>query len=248
MSRKGFTLIELIISTSIVSILAILLFLGVNSYIDAGKRMAEINAGKTLINAIHAYAADNNGRVIKAIDPFPGRVVDNKGKPVMSHAARRWPWRLAPYFNYNIETLLVNNKKAAPIDNIMHSYLVTVFTTLGMNGLFVGGKYGTGMSPDNPRVTQRLGNFCITNITQPHTPSKLIVFTSATMQGSPHTGSFDVTGPGIGAVGEVDYKYQNKAVVVYFDGHIELNTKEELRDMRRWSNLASLQDNPNWNW
>jgi prepilin-type N-terminal cleavage/methylation domain-containing protein/prepilin-type processing-associated H-X9-DG protein len=256
LSRKnGFTLIELLVSITITTTLAMLLFLGVKSFIKAGQRAAEISAGKTLISAFHAYAADNNGKLLKAMDPNPGRIVDNTGKPVMSHAARRWPWRVAPYIGYDVNTLMVNNMKNVSIKDPMFSYYVSVFSTLGMNGLFVGGKYGTGMSPDNPRVVSRLGNFCVTTIAQPFKPSILIVFASGKMQGAPVqtpgiplTGSFDITGPGIGAVGDVDYKYNDKAVVVYFDGHVELNTKEELRDMRRWSNLAAIQDNPNWNW
>jgi prepilin-type N-terminal cleavage/methylation domain-containing protein/prepilin-type processing-associated H-X9-DG protein len=251
--NKAYTLIELLVSITIVSVLTVIMFLGVKSYIKSGQRAAELSAGKTLISAFHAYAADNSGRLLKAMDPNPGRVIDNNGKPIMSHAAKRWPWRLAPYFNYDVKIHLVDNKSKISPDDPMYSYLVTVFPTFGMNGIFVGGKYGTGMAPDNPRAVNRFGSFCVTTISQPYTPSKLIVFASAKMQGPvapnlPTTGCFDIAGPGIGAVGEVDYKYSNKAVVVYFDGHVELNSEEELKDMRRWSNLAAIQDNPNWNW
>lgn len=242
---RGFSLIELLVSIAITAILATLLFYGVKGYINSGKKAAEISAGKTLISAFQAYAADNNGQIIKAMDPKPGKVLDKNGKLVMSHAAKRWPWRLAPYFDYNIDNiLLVNNKEAAPADNAMYSYLVTVFTTLGMNGTFVGGKFGTGMAPDHPR--NKRGAFCVTTIAQPYAPSKLIVFASGKMQNAPHPGCFDIGPESTGAVGEVDYKYSDRAVVVYFDGHVELNTKEELKDMRRWSNLAAAQDNPDW--
>jgi prepilin-type processing-associated H-X9-DG protein len=246
-NSEAFSLIEISVSVTITTILMTFLFLGTKSYIKSGQKAAELSAGKNLIEAFHAYAIDNGGKLIKAMDPNPGQVFDNKGKPVMSHAAKRWPWRLAPYFGNNIDILLVNNKEAAPTNSPMHSYLITVFPTFGMNGIFVGGKYGTGMAPDHPRAVSRFGNFCVTTIAQPHTPSKLIVFASAKMFGAPHPGCFDIAGPGIGAVGEVDYKYGNKAVVVYFDGHVELNSEEELKDMRRWSNLAAIQDNPNWN-
>ena len=223
---RGFTLIELLVSIAIVSILATLLFLGVKSYIKSGQRAAEVAAGRTLMSAFHTYAADNGGKVIKALDPKPGSVIDNTGKPVMSHAARRWPWRLAPYFDYNVNVLIVNNKEAAPVDDRMFSYLVTVFTTLGMNGTYVGGK----------DTSLRIEPKHVTNILQPHKPSELIVFASAKMEGAPHPGCFDVGPDGSGAVGTVDYKYSDKAVVAYFDGHVELNTEEQLKDVRRWSN------------
>jgi prepilin-type N-terminal cleavage/methylation domain-containing protein/prepilin-type processing-associated H-X9-DG protein len=246
---RGFSLIELLTTIAVIVVLTAIGFAGYSKYIDSAKRGKEAHAGRALIAGFHAYAADNGGRILKAMDPNPGKVVDNQNKPVMVHAARRYPWRLAPYIDYNVDSIImVNNTKAAPKNSPMYSYLVTVFPTFGMNGVFVGGKYGTSMSPDHPRALERLGNFCVTNITQPHKPSQLIVFASAKMYGAPHTGCFDISGPGIGAVGEIDFKYNNRAVVCYFDGHIELNTVEDLKDMRRWSNQAATQDNPNWMW
>jgi len=245
-NASGFSLIELLVTIGVIIVLAAIGFSVYTSSLISAQRGKELHAGRVLIAGFHAYAADNGGRLLKAMDPNPGKVVDNKGKPVMSHAARRWPWRLAPYIDYNVDMFMVNNLEAAPAGDPMYSYLVTVFPTFGMNGTFVGGKYGTAMAPDHPR--NKRGSFCVINITQPHTPSKLIVFASAKMQGAPHPGCFDVSAPGIGAVGEVNYKYSDKSVVVYFDGHVELNTSEQLKDMRRWSNLAALQDNPNWTW
>jgi len=243
---RGFSLIELLAVIAIISVLSAIGITGYSKYIESANRSKEIHAGRALMAGFHAYSADNSGKIIKAIDPNPGKVVDNNGKPVMSHAARRWPWRLAPYIDYNVDMIMVNNKDAAPKDNAMYSYLVTVFPTFGMNGTFVGGKFGTSMSPDHPRNSR--GAFCVTTIAQPVEPSKLIVFTSAKMQNAPHPGCFDISAPGLGAVGEVDYKYNDKAVVAYFDGHVELNSPDQLKDMRRWSNLAAINNNPNWSW
>jgi hypothetical protein len=44
----------------------------------------------------------------------------------------------------------------------------------------------------------------------------------------------------------VDFRYNGKAVVACLDGHVELLTREEMRDMRRWSNLHAQSDDPNF--
>jgi len=231
---RAFTLIELLVSIAVITILAAIGFSGYSSYIKSAEKGREVHAGRALMAGFHAYAADNGGRLIKAMDPKPGKVLDDKGKPVMSHAAKRWPWRLAPYIDYSINILMVNNQKAAPPDDSMYSYLVTVFTTFGMNGTYVGGKYGTPVSPD------RGNKSVVTNITQVNEPSKLVVFAISKMEGAEHRGCFDVAGPETrGAVGEVDYRYNNKAVVAYFDGHVELNSKQELSNTERWNNFAT---------
>jgi prepilin-type N-terminal cleavage/methylation domain-containing protein/prepilin-type processing-associated H-X9-DG protein len=238
---RGFTLVELLVVIAILTILSCLAFYGYSNLLDSGKKAAEVNAARTLIAGFHAYAADNNGRILRGMDPSAKDVVDDRGKPVMSHAARRYAWRIAPYIDYNVDNvLLVNNKEAAPKDKPMYSYLVTVFTTLGMNTVHVGGKYGTAQGPDNPRIKNI---DCVTNITQVHKPSKLVVFASAKMgDDPPHKGAFEVSLDGKGTVGKVDFKYGNKAVVAHFDGHVALLGKEELSDKSRWSNKAALEE------
>jgi prepilin-type N-terminal cleavage/methylation domain-containing protein len=243
---RAFSLVELVVTVAIITILCSLSFYGYSKFIDSGKKAAEVSAARNLIAGFHAYAADNGGKILAGIDNKPPRLIDDRGKPVMPQAARRYAWRIAPYIDYNVDkVLLVNNKDAAPKDNGMYSYLVTVFTTFGMNTIYVGGKYGTAMAPDHPR--NKNGNFCVTHITQAYNPSKLIVFASATMgNDAPHAGAFEVSLNGTGTVGKVDFKYNDKAVVAHFDGHVKLLDKDDLSDMRRWSNLAAIQDDPNW--
>ncbi len=43
--------------------------------------------------------------------------------------------------------------------------------------------------------------------------------------------------------GQVDARHFDKAVTVLFDGHVEMQSIQDLRDMRTWSNLATT---PNW--
>ena len=121
---RGFTLVELLVVIAVLTILCSLTFYGYSSVIKSGQKAAEVSAARTLIAGFHAYAADNNGRILAGMEKNPKGVVDDKGKPVMSHAARRYAWRIAPYIDYNVDNvLLVNNKKAAPKDDPMYSYL-----------------------------------------------------------------------------------------------------------------------------
>mgnify|MGYP001492408586 CR=1 FL=1 len=46
------------------------------------------------------------------------------------------------------------------------------------------------------------------------------------------------------AYGMVDFRYFNRAATAMFDGHVEPQTPDQLRDMRKWSNFANR---PDWN-
>lgn len=45
--------------------------------------------------------------------------------------------------------------------------------------------------------------------------------------------------------GNVDPRWDGKAVVACLDGHSELLSLRELTDMTRWSNAAATEGNPN---
>jgi prepilin-type N-terminal cleavage/methylation domain-containing protein/prepilin-type processing-associated H-X9-DG protein len=249
-NARGFTLIELLVVLAVIIILTVLGFYGYRKIIESSKQGKEIHAARALLAGFHAYAVDNNGKVIPGYENRPKDVKDDKGQPIrFGSAAARYPWRIGPYIDYNVDNiLLVNNTKMAPKNDPMYQYLVTVYPSLGMNVYYVGGHYGGSYSPDHPRFRSKFGNSVVTNILQPHTPSKLIVFASAfsTHQGK-NVGCWEVDPPfkALGGVGKVDYRWNNKAVVGYFDGHVELNNRETLIDMRRWNNRAAVENNPN---
>jgi len=250
-SASGFTLVEILVVVVVVAILAAVGFTVYGEQMEAAKKTGELHSARALLAGFHAYSADNAGRVLKGYDPKARDVKDDKGEPIKhGTAAARYPWRIAPYVDYNIDKVLLTfNTKMAPKDDPMYQYLVSVYPPLGMNVYFVGGHYGGSFSPDHPRFVRRFGNMVVTNIMQPHSPSKLIVFASvySTHQGK-NIGCWEVDPPakGMGGLGKVDFRWNDKAVVGYFDGHVELNDKETLMDMRRWSNPAAIQDNPNW--
>jgi hypothetical protein len=76
----------------------------------------------------------------------------------------------------------------------------------------------------------------------------MIVFASAfnSMGGERTVGNYRVFPPAMrsGDGSRIDYRYGGKAVAASLDGHVELLGPEDMKDMRRWSNLAAQADNP----
>jgi len=132
-----------------------------------------------------------------------------------------------------------------------------------MNSTLVGGDQTGSLSP-TPGNISRLGNYCLTNLAQAVKPSWQIVFCSAHYQNEPGEGQFgyhsvsppSLTGrkwpriydPKLTAdrYGYVHFRYNDKAAAVMLDGHAELFDFEQLQDMRRWSNQAAEEDEPNF--
>lgn len=252
-TTRAFTLIEMLAALAILAILAGLTWPVLATAMESGQKGAEVAAARKMLAGLHSYAADNNGTVMPGYqDPGANAVKDAGGNPItMAPARSRYAWRLAPYVDYDIEgTLLVNNAEAAPKHDPMYPYLVSVFTSLGMNTTFVGGDFGSGalLRADDPRTVARIGNFCVRTLQQATKPSSLIVFASAfnTAEGrSP--GNYQVFPPAMrsGDASHIDYRYGGLAVVGCLDGHAELLGPDQMKDMRRWSDLAARADDPN---
>jgi prepilin-type N-terminal cleavage/methylation domain-containing protein len=247
---RAFTLIELLAVIAILALLVGLTLPVLATVKEAGLKSAELAAARKLMAGFHAYAADNNGRVLQGYhDPGVAAVKDSNGNSItMAPARSRYAWRLAPYVDYDIDgTLLVNNVEAAPKHDPMYPYLVSVFTSMGMNTTFVGGDYSSGamLRPDDPRTVARIGSFCVQTMQQAAKPSQLIVFASAfnTAEGRA-TGNYQIFPPAMrsGDGNNIDYRHSGQALVACLDGHVELLLPDQLNDMRRWSDLAARAD------
>lgn len=255
-TNHGFTLIELLVVIAILAVLAGIGSAALLSAADKGKTAAETSAAKTLISAYQAAAADNGGRYLPARDTSASNVLNGEGRRISNRQVRaRYPFRLAPYFNYAIESTLLagdNRQQLLRVMNLsqpsgsMYDYGVSAFPSFGMNRYFVGGTAG------------QTNNECVRSIAQ--ADHSIVAFVSA--------GSSDIDGyeyvrapgepGGSWAGGEwsedsdpsqfgfVHPRHGGKAIAAFLDGSTRLMTIEELRDMRLWSRRAAQEDNPTY--
>lgn len=265
-SSQGFTLIELLVVIAIIAVLAGIGSAALLSATDKAQTASEVNAAKTLISAYQAASADNGGifmaalnedRNIKAND-----VLNGERKPVTNTRARaRYPFRLAPYFNYAIDGALLagnNRQQLLKVMNLsspsggMYDYGVSAFPSFGINRHHLGGRIDrTGKADTSAAYAD-----CVRTVAQ--ADHSIIAFVSA---GSTDIDGYEFVyspeGPrGSWAGGDwtegadpsnfgyVHPRHGGKAIAAFLDGSTRLMTIEDLRDMRLWSRRAAQEDNP----
>ncbi|MBU6183059.1 MAG: prepilin-type N-terminal cleavage/methylation domain-containing protein [Verrucomicrobia bacterium] len=253
--KKAFTLLELMVVVAVVALLAALGSVAVHSAMDRASSAAEVSAGRSLVAALQSAAADNGGRFPLAFDPAAQDVMDPQGKKIrMKQIRERYPFRLAPYFGYDIDgTLLVGKNKGQIMkamnlpkpEGTMYYYGVSAFPSLGINRHFVG---GASANSTEAVKTVAQGDHSI------------IAFASA---GTTEVEGYEyVRAPGApggawgsgkwteksdpGNYGYVHPRHDGKAVVAFLDGSVKKMSLEELRDMRLWSRNAAINDDPNY--
>jgi prepilin-type N-terminal cleavage/methylation domain-containing protein len=260
--QSGFSLVELLVVMFVGALLAGLVTPVLGRVRQAGEKAAETSAAKNLITAYLAATQDHEGVLLKGYDEN-GVALDTRGQnfPEGSSQADRWPWRLAPYLNYQLEGAVLVNERASALDpqNPNHSYLISASPSMGMNSYFVGGHEN-----GQPAYSYTTNGNCVTRLSQAVKPSMLIVFSSAwgldPSRGKNVDGYYYVTAPNstprwpaqwsskgsARTYGQVRMNYSGKAVTAQLDGSVSMLGYEELKDMRRWANSAAAQNNPNW--
>lgn len=266
----GFTLIELLAVITCAAILVALCFGPVQAAMASAYKVREVNAARVLMAAYASTAADNNGRYLPGMDyqvnMTTNPVYKSNGQIVSSSvAARRYPFRLAPYLGDSFNgTILVNKniKQIEKLSGVDYDYRVSAYPALGLNIFCVGGVVV-------PNGTVSFAQDCVT--TPARMKGSILAFASAG-EGSggvnekdgycyvtPPTLSNDVpfcknwnTAESWSAnanpenYGYVDFRYDGKAVCAFLDGSVRMCSVEELEDMRVWSPAAAEADDPNW--
>ena len=184
-------------------------------------------------------------------------------------AAARYPWRLAPFLDYDFRTLYrgINARALEGMqqqDPESYVYVVSVSPSLGLNTTWVGGDQNElGF---NAPALSNFGKFYVQKLGDIRKAGDLMVFASAKgadpaePESDPYEGFFRVRSPRLSMgqeerwaesitsstdpedSGHVDFRYGGSAVIACADGHVETQGADAMRDMRRWANRAESED------
>ena len=258
--QAGFTLVELLVGVAILGLLAGVSGAAYQKAMGKASLTAEVGAGKSLAQAYLLAASENGGRYLPAYDLTARNqtVLNAQGRPIsMAEIKYRYPFRLAPYFNYQMDgTILVNRNESQIVRQMgsggtMYDYGLSVFPAMGINRYLVGGSI-------TANATLEHASECIQTIGQAE--KSVILFVSA---GSSDVDGYEYVTPPNGPRGQwstakwqkdadpgnyghVSARYDGKAVAGFLDGSVRVLSLEEMRDMRLWSKNAALANDPNY--
>lgn len=250
MSRqRGFTLVEVLAALVILTALATFVATVAQSARTAADRSREVAAGRSLIIAYQLAASDNDGILPAGYDRTVATVELPDGSAVHGPSANRYPFRLAPYFDFAMEGIILVNKNATQI-NKSDTYAVSCYPAFGINYRYVGGdkdRNGVLTLPNEVATRSAQGtNILVFASSGEGAGSRTIhgysILTPPAIYGSMWSGAEWKEGSNTGDYGHIHARHGGKAVSVFLDGSVRLLSIEELRDMRLWSQAASEAD------
>jgi len=202
--QRGFTLIEVLVVTAVIGVLVSMALPVMSKARVSARQVKELAAARQLMTAFTAYADENRGKVLvgyasKAMVSGALSVRNAEGTPLHGEVAQRYPWRLAPAFDFNFKGLYGDDKLLDAIKNdqaeyakygVDFDYIVSLFPSLGMNAAFVGGS--DKFQEFDPLFRRTYGRVYIERIDQAIRPSQLMAFVSARCE-------LQTLAPGLGA-------------------------------------------------
>ncbi len=289
--RTGFTLIELLVVIAIIALLIGILLPSLGKARDSARRTLELSAAKQLMLGYSQYTLDSRGELLpvysatsgsNAVDfPFwSADVYNDLGTKIWdaglgrtppgwtgSPAVTGYPWRLAPYFDYQVEGALLINEQArilhefdrSNLDELVYTYNTNLAPSLGMNAA-IGGlpsfSFADSGFPGIPSIGEGFGLTKIETENQVAAPSAFMVFCSARNAGQAGAGGFlfeegyFAVSPtntrynelDVGSFGNIDLRWDGRSVVALMDGSAGLRSEDEL-SVRFDQDLNTLRRN-----
>lgn len=254
-SHQAFTLVELLVVTAVIATLAGLVTAAAQAARSSADKAKEINAARQLTTAYILASSENNGVFLAGYDRTVTDLEWPDGTSVHGPAANRYPFRLAPYFNYQMEGTILVNRNTTQI-KLEDTYSVSCYPAFGINYMYVGGDKAANGSITNPdEVTTRSAQ-----------GANVLIFASSGSSvaggGEPVNGYSILTPPKIYGdmwvsgswqnggkpenFGHIHPRHGGKAVCAFLDGSVQMLSIEELRDMQRWNLNAAAAKDPNY--
>lgn len=273
--HTGFTLIELLVTIGIIAVLISLLLPALGKARQGAMLVSELSAGRQLLIAHQNYATDHKLRVMPGFASSSmlssNKIIarDDAGNRLYDIRGQRYPWRLLPYTEFELQTMYRDSKDVLRGEgNRGYVYNVSLAPRFGMNVAFVGGNADgdlTGVAFGSPQVQNLLAglwgaNWYVRRLDKVPSPSDLMVFASAYEPENTLDGFHKVlppnftrriwaeSQPGLESiengldVGYVSFRFGAKAAAVMFDGHAEAMNWNEMQNMRHWAPTATSPD------